>query len=82
MQFTVKAYENNRMTHIMRTHKLRRFLKKIRSIKWQNSSIFVYLKVDYGKFIDNFGKRTTFYNDGEYTNKENFWMAFNAFMEE
>lgn len=69
------------MTYKVRTHKLRRFLKKIRSIKWQNSTISVYLKVDYGKFIDNFGNRTTFYNDGDYENKEDFWMAFNAFIE-
>lgn len=81
MQFTIKIYENGKMIHKVRTHKLRRFLKKIRSIKWQNSMISVYLKVDYGKSIDSFGKRTSFYNDGEYGNKEDFWMAFNAFIE-
>lgn len=82
MQYTINISENTKMTHVVRTHKLRRILKKIRSIKWQNSSFKVYLKVDYGKFTDNFGKRTNFYNDGVYDNKEDFWMAFNAFIEE
>jgi len=82
MQFTLKKYENSKMTYKVRTHKLRRFLRIIRSIKWQNSSFSAYLKVDYGRFTDNFGKLTNFYNDGEYDNKEDFWMAFNAFMEE
>lgn len=81
MQFTAKIYENNKMTYKVRTHKMRRFLKIIRSIKWQNSMLKVYLKVDYGKFQDNYGHLTNFYNDGNYDNKSDFWWAFNAFTE-
>ena len=81
MQFTVKIIENSKITYKVRTHKKKRFLKIIRSIKWQYSLFSVYLKVDYGKFIDNFGKRTNFYNDGTYDSAKDFWWAFNAFTE-
>lgn len=64
-----------------RTKKIRLFLKKIRSIKFREQGIKIYLKVDYGKHLDNYGKMTNFWNDGDYFNKDDFWLAFNAFTE-
>ncbi len=66
---------------MIRTHKIRGFLTKIRSIKFKDEDIKVYLKVSYGKQLDKEGKYTNFYNDGTYDNHEDFWWAFNAFTE-
>lgn len=82
MNFTVKIYKKGEMVQMIRTHKIRRFLKNIRSIKFTDEDIKVYLKVSYGKQLDKQGKYTNFYNDGVYDNKGNFWWAFNAFTEE
>lgn len=81
MQFTIKIIQNGKIVRKVRTHKKRRFLKIIRLLNWQKSTFRAYLKVDYGKFTDVFGRLTNFYNDGEYENKEDFWLAFNAFAE-
>jgi len=56
-----------------RTKSLRRFLRHIRTIKWEDSTFQkVYLKVYYGKKQDN---------DGIYINKKDFELALNAFLE-
>lgn len=81
MNFTAKIIKNGEITQIYRTHKIRRFLKKIRSIKFEDEDIKVYLKVDYGKHIDVYGKRTNFCNEGIYENADDFWWAFHAFTE-
>ena len=81
MQFTIKIYENDSIVQNVRTRKIRRFLKIIRSIKWSDSLIKTYVKLKSGKFTDNHGKYTDFYNDGTYGNKNDFWEAINAFLE-
>lgn len=63
------------------THSLRRFLKNLRTINWENDHPVAYLKVSYGKHKDNFGKLTNFDNEGEYRNETDLWQAFNAFIE-
>lgn len=82
MKFTIKIYENGSIVRKVRTHKKRRLLKIIRSIKWQNPKIKAYIKVNYGKFLDCYGKKVNFYNDGDYDNKYDFWLATNAFLED
>lgn len=81
MNFSIKIYKNGKMIQKYRTHKIRRFLKNIRLIKFEDEGIKVYLKVDYGKHLDSYGKITNFHNDGVYNNKEDFWWAFKAFIE-
>lgn len=81
MNYTVKIYKNDKMVQITRTHKIKRFLKNIRSLNFKDEDIKVYLKVDYGKRLDKEGKYTNFYNDGMYDNKDDFWWAFYAFTE-
>ena len=66
------------------THSLRRFRNKIGTINRKDLIINrgeVYLKVSYGKYLDNFGKRTTFHNEGVYQNKKSFYLALKAFLE-
>ncbi|KKQ92219.1 MAG: hypothetical protein UT17_C0003G0242 [Candidatus Woesebacteria bacterium GW2011_GWB1_39_10] len=65
-----------------RTGKKRLFLKKARLINWRIKGLKVYLKVSYGKSFDNFGKFTDFWNDGDYTSRGSFWLAFNVFTED
>lgn len=72
MNFTYKAYENGRVVQSMRTHSIRRFLNRTRTIKWQKEHFNVYLRVSYKK---------GFYNDGDYQYKKDFWLAFYVFTE-
>jgi hypothetical protein len=62
------------------THSIRRFSHRTRSIKWQNDQS-VYLRVNYGKDINNQGKTVSFYNDGEYQTKAELIAALDAFIE-
>ena len=64
------------------TSSLRRFLNQTRTINWQNGIKKVYVRVSYGKFIDQSGKMTTFFNDGEYDNQQDFELVVRAFLEE
>ncbi len=57
-------------------------MKSLRLIKFGNEALRVYLKVNYGRLVDAYGKKSLFYNDGTYDNKEDLWWAFNAFTEE
>lgn len=82
MNYTIKVYKNGKVVQKVTTHKIRRFLKSLRLINFQNEVLKVYLKVTYGKFIDAYGKKSLFYNDGTYDNKEDLWWAFNAFTEQ
>lgn len=82
MNFTAKVIKSGEVIKVYRTHKIRRFLKNIRSIKFEDCELKVYLKVDYGKGIDVYGKKTRFCNEGLYDNSEDFWWAFNAFTED
>lgn len=86
MWYTLRTTENGKVVINVRTKKKRKFLKKIRTINWRNKAIKIYLKVTYGKHINNNGKRVMFYNDGFYYNKEkedkkDFFVAVKAFTE-
>jgi len=79
--YTFKVIENEREISKCQTHSKRRFLRRIRTINWQNRHPTVYLRVSYGKHKNVFGKTVTFYNDGEYSNPEELLNAFTAFDE-
>jgi len=82
MNFFLKIIKKNgEIVFKCQTHSIRRFLKNLRMIKWQDESISAYLRVSYGKGKDVFGKIVTFYNDGWYETEEDLWLAFEAFME-
>lgn len=81
MNFTLKVIKNSRIIQRLRTHSIRRFTNNLRTINWQDRGISAYLRVNYGKQKDCFGKITTFYNDGWYSSKSDLWLAFNAFKE-
>ena len=81
MNYTIKVYKNSKVVQKLTTHKIRRFLKSLRLVKFEDEALSVYLKVGYGKFVDVYGRKSLFYNDGTYDNKEDLWWAFNAFTE-
>ncbi len=79
-----KVKKNSKVIDKCQTHSLRRFHIKIGTINWRDlekKGGEVYFKVSYGKHLDNFGKRTMFYNDGIYQDKKSFNLALNAFLE-
>ncbi|MCX6706106.1 MAG: hypothetical protein NTV24_03335 [Candidatus Woesebacteria bacterium] len=80
MNFTYKLFRDGREIDKVRTHSKRLVLSHLRTINW-NDRPRVYLRVSYGKRIDSFGKLVTFYNDGDYEDKEGLWLAFEAFTE-
>jgi len=63
------------------THKIRRFLKILRSIKFEDGNVLTYIRVGYGKKWDVFDKYSEFYNDGDFVNANDLWLAFDAFTE-
>jgi len=81
INFTLKVIKNRQVIQMVRTHSIRRFLNHLRTINWQDKAIKTYLRVNYGKKVDVFGKLSTFYNDGWYDKVVNMWLAFNAFTE-
>ncbi len=78
--FTYKVVRNGKTVAKCQTHSVRRFFHKTRSIKWQNGQS-VYLRVSYGKGLNNRGEKVQFYNEGEYTTKEELIAALDAFTE-
>jgi len=80
--FTFRVIKDSKTIDKCQTHSKRRFYNRIRTIKWQNGVEKVYLRVSYGKGIDNFGKVTNFYNDGEYKTKKDLFSALSAFTED
>lgn len=83
LYFKLKVSKNNKTLETYATHSYKRFLIKARTINWQNGPISAYLKVSYGKDIDQFGKLSEFYNDGIYENDpKEFWKALAAFIED
>lgn len=82
MQFTIIIYENGLIVLMVRTHKKRRFLKIIRSIKWQNSTKKVYIKLLDKHYLPWRGRRIRAFNDGTCFDKESLLFAVNAFLED
>lgn len=67
------------------THSRRVFLKKSRTINWkevEQKGQSVYLRVNYGKLLDYYGKMSNFHNDGDYQDKDSFFLALYAFLED
>jgi len=73
MNFSYKVIKNGKTIDKCRTRSIRRFTKNLRTINWGNSLLKVYLKVNYEKGV---------INEGFYENKEDLWLAFNAFVED
>jgi hypothetical protein len=63
------------------TDKRRVFARILASLKKLALKEKWYIRVNYGKYKDNFGKLVDFYNDGEYTNKTELMKAYKAFIE-
>lgn len=81
MNFSYKVIGNGKQVEICHSHSKRHFCTRLALINWHLNHLKVYLRVSYGKRMDNFGKLVTFYNDGWYENKKDFWLAFDAFTE-
>lgn len=79
--FTLKIIKNSKVVKKYTSHFQKRFVKNLRTINWQDGPLKVYLKVDYGKHLDNYNKLSSFYNDGIYERKKDLWLAFEAFTE-
>lgn len=82
LNFTFRVMKNGKTIDRCQTHSKRRFYNRIRSIKWKDGVEKVYLRVSYGKALDNFGKVTNFYNSGEYENRKDLFFALSAFTED
>lgn len=80
LNFRIKVIVNGKTTTDSLTHQKRRFLRKIRTINFQNGQM-VYIRINYGVLKDNFGKSTNFYNDGYYDNYRDLIRAAEAFTE-
>ncbi len=80
MNFLLKITKNGKVIGKCQTHSIRRFLNNLRTIKWEDG-VKIYLRVSYGFAIDNFNKKTCFYNEGWFDNKEDLLLTFKAFIE-
>lgn len=80
--FAFRVIKNGKTVGRYQAHSKHRFYNRIRSINWKEGVDKIYLRVSYGKSIDNFGKLTNFYNDGEYKTKKNLLFALSAFIED
>lgn len=73
MNYFYKVTKNNKTMDKCSTHLSRRFLNNLRTIKFQNNDISVYLKFTYSDGLKN---------EGIYNNKQELFQAFEAFREE
>lgn len=78
--FTYRVTKNGKVAAKCQTHSIRRFCRRIRSIKWQKEQS-VYLRVYDGRVLNNFGKMVAFYNDGYYQTRGELLGALSAFTE-
>lgn len=78
--YTLKIFHGQKEERV-ETKSIVRFLRRVRLINWSESNLRVYIRVSYGKQKDNYGKLTTFYNNGDFTNRQDFELALNAFLE-
>lgn len=81
MKFHFKLKNYGRVAKVSTSRNSRRFLNKLALINFENGSIKVYLRVDYGKGKDVKGKIVDFYNDGWYENRQSLIQALVAFKE-
>lgn len=81
LSFYFRVEKNGKTVDKARTGSKRRFLHHIGRVMWRNKPLNVYLKVSYGRHLDNFGKKANFYNDGFYQTRKEFIKALRAFTE-
>jgi len=74
--YTFKIYKNRKVVSRLSTHLLRRFLSRLRTIKF-SKRMKVYLRVSCGRSQDSFGKVSTDFNDGFFKNQNDLIDAFN-----
>jgi hypothetical protein len=79
--YYLKIKEKGQKTRMVRTHSLRKFTNRLRTINWQNNPS-VYLRVSYGKKLNQDNKLITFFNDGQYNNEQELLEVFKAFNDE
>lgn len=82
MKFIVKVYKDGQLVQKALRHKKTPFVHILRKYLLAENNISVYLRIEYGKELDVFGRLTQFYNDGEYSAEPDLWQAFCAFVEE
>jgi len=81
--FTLRLYnKKGKLVSITRTHKIGRLANAIRRANFRITHSKAYLKVNYGKHKDNFGKIVPFINEGEYTTKTDLLQAWRIFIAE
>jgi len=66
-----------KMRQIYYTTRFNRLYHRIRHGSWAK----IYIKVEYGKQEDVFGKKIMFYNDGTYEKRKEALQALHAFLE-
>lgn len=81
MKYILKVLDGRRIVRRVQTDNRRVFAQKLASLRHKSRAEKWYLRVNYGKRKDNFGKLVDFYNDGDYTNKKQLVQAYKAFIE-
>ena len=82
--YSYKIFINKKCMSRLLTHNRRRFTRKIGTLSWREVMLgggSVYLRVSYGRHLDNFEKMTDFYNDGDYLSRKDLMLAYRAFVE-
>ena len=78
--YTFKIYKSRNVVSRLSTHSVRRFLNHLRTINFSKHTK-VYLKVAYGKSLDNFGKVAPDCNEGYFGFRQDLLQAMEAFNE-
>ncbi|MBP9669817.1 hypothetical protein KBD75_00235 [Candidatus Woesebacteria bacterium] len=81
MNFTLIVQKNGKTIHRSWTTKIRRIIKSLRGIKWEDGGVLASLTVRYGYCVDVWGESVMFLNEGVYENKDRLWKDFYAFTE-
>lgn len=76
-----RIIKNGKTVDKCSSHSKRRFINNLRTIKNLSNEKKIYLKVNYGRMLDNYGNYSIFINDGYYENIKDLWRAFNTFTE-
>ena len=86
IKYFAKVIKKGKMAQMAHTAISSRFLSFIKAVSFPElkkiPNSHLYIKVVYGKSLDNYGKLREFYNDGEYTNRKDLNLAVRAFFKE
>ena len=84
-RYILRTYQKGRVVSKHLTHSPWRFFKFLKAISFtelkKNKPFHIYLRIDYGKYEDVWGKIVPFYNSGSYTTYKDLWQAVRAFKE-